>query len=378
MKIPIGKPHLTSRSLRAIKKALSTGWVSVGPYNEMFEKAFEELTGLSNCVSVNSGTSALFIALKMMSPQKGEVIVPSFTFPATINAVINAGFKPRIIDVEYESMNISTNLIRESIQQDTVGILPVHFSGKPCDMASIKHLAQFHSLFIVEDCAHGLGTWCSDGQHVGGSSAGCFSFFATKGITTGEGGMVAFADVHTANKAKLFALHGVWPQQQFEDNLPARRSLDVGHNMRLAGILAALGLSQIKDFSTMQRKRSKIAAKYNRAFASEEELIPPDVSKKEIHSWHLYILRTRQPDLRDFLFQYLRQKNISASIHYRPALHQHDIYSRYRQKNERYHNTERLVKTVLTLPCYPDMRQTALNLVIGEVKNGIRLWKSSQ
>lgn len=377
MKIPIGKPYITSRTFRAIKKALNSGWLSVGPFNEKFEQAFEKLTGLSNCVSVNSGTSALFLALKMMSPQEGEVILPSFTFPATINAVINAGFKPRIIDVEYESMNISTSLIRESIQQDTVGILPVHFSGRPCHMARIRHLAQFHSLFVVEDCAHGLGTWCSDGKHVGGSDAGCFSFFATKGITTGEGGMVAFADAHAANRARSFALHGVWPQQQFEDNLPARRSSDVGHNMRLAGVLAALGLSQIKDFSVMQSKRARIAALYNMAFASEEELILPDVSKKEIHSWHLYVLRTRQSDLRDFLVRHLRQRDISASIHYRPALHQHDIYSRYCQKNQRYHNAERLVKTVLTLPCYPGMRRTAQNLVIREVKFGIRRWKSS-
>lgn len=371
--IPLSKPSLNYSDLEAFQRVLDSGWVSAGKYSREFENEFSKVTGIQNCVAMNSGASALFVAMKLLHKKKGKIVVPSFTFPATINAVLNAGFEPVISDVDERTMNITASKIENVLDNNTIGVVIVHFAGHPCNMDIIFELTKKYNLSLIEDCAHALGTYYK-GKHVGSWGAGCFSFFASKNITTGEGGMLTCIEKSLSDEARLLISHGIGPTKSNKDTLPSRTSLIIGHNMRLAGLLGAMGVSQISRLKDFNEKRKLLASRYNKAFGKIENLKVPVSPRFGVHSWHMYVIRLATENLRNWLFIWLRDRGIEVSIHYRPPLHQQQIYKKYRVKFLDYTSSEKLEKTTLTLPLFPDLTFREQDYIIESIINGLIRW----
>lgn len=372
MRIPLSRPTIDEQDISAVEEVLKSGWVSSGRYNKLFEEEFSKYIGVSNCISMNSCTSTIFVTLKILAKNRGNIIVPSFTFPATINAIINANLEPVISDVNLKTMNIDASQILEVINDQTIGILLVHFAGNPCKMREIIELANDRNLFIIEDCAHAIGTYY-DSKHAGSWGVGCFSFFATKNITTGEGGILSTNDDELASLAKKYISHGII--KSFENTIPKREAEIAGQNFRMSGIQGALGSSQLKKFSSMTKKRAYFAKRYEKHLRDIDEIIVPEVCSNGIHSWHMYIIRILDRELRNWMFAWLKRNNIEASIHYYPALHNQNIYKRYTTRKLNYENTQELENSVLTLPMFPNMKNEEQNYIIKMIKAGVQRWK---
>ncbi len=243
MHIPLSKVHVAQDEINLVEKVLRSGWLIHGPYTRKLEEDFAKYTGSAFAVALNSCTSALQLALQA-SDVKGEVIVPSFTFVASANAIVNAGCTPVFVDIRPDTCNIDSNLMEKAITKKTVAIMPVHFAGQSCCMDKICKIAKRYNLLLVEDSAEAIGAEFN-GKKTGSFGVGCFSFFPTKNMTMGEGGMITTNDAQLVNKVRAYIAHGI-DKTRKKPFLWQREAVYAGFNFRLMDIQAAIGLAQLK------------------------------------------------------------------------------------------------------------------------------------
>jgi|TARA_B110000261_G_scaffold80896_1_gene92979 perosamine synthetase len=362
MQIPLCKPSIDNNELKIITKSLKTPWLTHGPYNLKFEKLFSDKFKIPYSLSMNSCTSALECAIKCQDLD-GEIIIPSFTWVSTANAILNAGCKPVFADIELNSRNIDPESIIKNITKKTVAIIIVHFAGLPCDMEKIIKICNKYKLKLIEDSAETLGATYKN-QYTGSFGLGCFSFFPTKNITTTEGGMLTFQSKKLYDKAKLIIAHGI--DKKLKKKFWHRESSLPGHNYRLPNHLAALGFSQLKKLNLFNKKRRAIAKIYDKELSVLNKFfIIQKIPKNFTHSYQMYTVRVPQKS-RNFFLDFMRRKNIEVSVHFDPPLHEQKYLKIYSKK--KLPKTDILSKEIVTLPIFPDMTKKQAYYVIKNIK----------
>ena len=362
-KISLSKPNITKKEIKIINKYLASGWLTHGPNNLKFESNFSKYVNSKYAISMNSCTSALECALKVLK-KKGEVIIPSWTWVSTANAVINTGNIPVFADVDINSRNITGEYIEKKITKNTIALIVVHYAGLPCQMKKITSIAKKYKLELIEDSAETLGAKCDD-KYTGSFGTGCFSFFPTKNITTTEGGMLTTNNKATFEKIKLIMAHGI--NKKLKKHFWHRESSLAGHNFRLPNHLAALGISQLKRLNGFNKKRRIIAKKYDIFLNSFNGFFEVQkISKNLSHSYQMYTFLI-DSKYRNQLLYYLRSKNIEASAHFDPPIHKQNYLKKYYKITLK--NTDILAKKIISLPMHPDLKDNDINRVNKTIKD---------
>jgi dTDP-4-amino-4,6-dideoxygalactose transaminase len=371
-KVPFFVPWITESDRRAVADALSSRWLTGGPKIAEFERNFAEYIGVKHAVAVSSCTAALHLVMRALGiGHDDEVIVPTFTFAATVNSVLYCGAKPILCDVNPVSFNISPPELREKITKRTKGIIAVHYGGLACEMDRITEIADERGLFLVEDCAHSLGATYRGKQTGGLGRAGCFSFYPTKNITTMEGGMITTDDDKLAERTRLLRSQGL-------TNSPFSRQatsdwhydiVELGYNYRLTEVQAALGVSQLSRIDQSNSQRNKAPSDYRTRMANVEGVVSPPAEQN--HVYHLYSVRVVEDDYhltRDQLLQYLSSKGIEPSFHFTPV-HQ---FTYYKQTLVYmlgvFPVAEQLGREVLSLPLFPTITLEQIECVCDAIR----------
>lgn len=387
--LPFALPDIDSAELDEMKEVLDSGWITTGSKTHQFEQAFAAAVGAEYAVAVNSCTAAMHLALEALGLQPGdEVITTPYTFAATAEVVRYFDAKPVFVDIYPDDFNLNPNLIEAAITGRTKAIIPVHFAGLPADLDEIYTIAARHNLAVIEDAAHAFPSKYK-GRSIGATTANrpqkafhqpsavCFSFYATKPITTGEGGMICTDDEVLAERCRIMALHGIskdaWKRYTAEGSW-YYEIIAPGYKYNMTDIAAAIGLAQLCKAERMWQRRRKIAMHYNEAFGAMAELqIPVDRSTCQ-HAWHLYPLRLNLDHLhlnRSQFIQELKLLNIGASVHFIP-LHLHPYY----RETYGYGPTDFPVafqefQRVVSLPIYSKMSNKDVEDVINAVSKVI-------
>ena len=370
MQIPFHRTHTTDEEINAAIEAIKSGWVTMGPKTVAFEKEFKAYIGSQEAVSVNSATAALHLALKAIGLQRDdEVIVPTNTFVATAEVVTYFDATPVLCDIEEDTHNIDVSKIEALITEKTRAIIPVHFAGQPCDMDEIYEIAQKHNLKVIEDAAHAIPS-SYKGVKIGNlekSDVTCFSFYATKTLSTGEGGMATTNNAKYAKNMRINRLHGI--SRDAWDRYTTKGAwyyeiVDNGCKYNTTDINAAIGMVQLKKQEMLRQKRAKIAQAYNAAFRDNKNITLPFVKDDRESSWHLYVIKIAN---RDEVIEKLKERGVGCSVHFIP-IHKHPYYKEhYAYENAAYPVANEVFERSLSLPIYPDMLDEEVAYVIEQV-----------
>ena len=360
--IPFFRPFTDNKEVIQAKESIRSGWLTTGPKVAKFEKEIRSLVGSTHAIAVNSCTAALHLSLVASGVGCGDEVVTSpYTFAATGEAILYLGARPVFADIDPETLNISPAAVARCMTRRTKVILPVHIAGLPCDMRAIGRIARQWAVPVVEDAAHALGA-SARGRSIGSiSAATCFSFYATKNLTTGEGGMITTKRATLARRLRLLSLHGLsldaW--NRYKRGGSWRYDIErLGFKYNMTDVAAAIGLAQLSKFRDMQRRRRILARRYNSLLADLDAFDLPQENPDSEHAWHLYIVRLRQGVLRigrDRVIDRLRAAGIGTSVHFIP-LHLHSFYRRkFGYKRGSYPHAEREAERAISLPLYPGL-----------------------
>jgi len=372
--IPFFLPEIGKEEKKEILTVLESGWITTGPNTNQFEKEFAKYIGCNHSIAVNSGTAALHLALDAIGlKQEDEVIIPTMTFAATAEAVIYFKAKPLFVDCEEDTLLIDVSKIEEKINKKTKAIIPVHYAGQSCDMDKIIRIAQDFNLKVIEDAAHSLPTKYKDRMIGTVGDITCFSFYATKTITTGEGGMACTENDEFAERMKIMSLHGIskdaWKRYSAEGSW-YYEIIEAGYKYNMTDIAAALGLAQLKKSDEFYRKRAEIASKYTQAFKDVLEIETPIVREYGTHAWHLYVIQLNLEMLKISRAQFIekmKDNGIGCSVHFIP-LHLHPFYRKtFGYKPEDLPVATYVYEKIVSLPIYPKMSDEDVNYVIETV-----------
>lgn len=372
IKVPFFSPYIDEIDKKAVLRALNSTLLTDGPQLQEFENQFSKFTMSRYAVGVSNATSALHLSLKALEIGHGdEVIVPDMTFVATANAVLLTGATPVIADVNEYDMNISIESLKKSITARTKAILPVHFAGKACQIDVIKKIATSRKLFLIEDCAHAIGTRLND-KHVGTfGDAGCFSFYPTKNITTLEGGMVITNTKKIHDFVKRARNHGITKSlsQRYKSEKPWDYDiLEAGYNYRIDEMRSCLGTSQLKKIAALNSLREKAVNYYNMKLDTKKGIEVPQLGMPGEHSFHLYIIKVKKEFTisRDELYMKLLKAGIRTTVHYKP-LHMFSLMKKRSRISDKLPNSKRLYEEVLSLPLYPQITKKQQDYVIEHI-----------
>ena len=381
--LPFHQPSIDGEEIQEVVDTLKSGWITTGPKTKLFEKKFQEYIGCKHAIAVSSCTAGLHLALVAAGVGQGdEVITTPYTFATTGEVIIQIGAKPVFVDIEEDGFNIDVTKIPEAITPETKAIIPVHFAGEPCDMDEIMKIAQENNLFVIEDAAHAVGAEYK-GKKIGNiGDVTVFSFYATKNLTTGEGGMVTTNNDELAEKIRLLSLHGIskdaWKRYTAEGSW-YYEILYAGYKYNMTDIQASLGIHQLNKLEKFLSIRQKYAQRYSSAFADISEIKTPPVNHHVRHAWHLYVIRLNSASLsidRKQFIEALKAENIGSSVHFIP-LHLHPYYKKkYGYKQGDYPNSEQVYSKVISLPLFPKMADTDLEDVIKAVKKVVSMYHS--
>jgi perosamine synthetase len=369
MKVPLCVAEVGEPELSAVADVLRSGWYAHGKKNEEFEERFAHYLGVKRAISLNSCTSALFLAVKAQGIT-GEVILPSFTFVASANAVVTAGARPIFADICYDTCCIDPAAIEAAITRRTEAIMPIHFGGQSCRMDRIMQIAEKHHLTVIEDAAETIGGEFS-GRKAGSFATGCFSFFPTKNITTGEGGMLTTNDHTLADKVKALSAHGMekGTLAREKETRPWLRAATLpGYNFRLTNILAAMGVEQMKRLEEMNDLRRQHAQYLNRELAGLEWLETPVEAPDCRHVYQMYTVKLKRN--RDQFVTDLRKQGIEASVHFDPPAHLQPLYAGTEACRSPLPVTEQVTRSIATLPMFPRMTREQLDFIVRAVRAG--------
>jgi dTDP-4-amino-4,6-dideoxygalactose transaminase len=370
--VPFHRPSIGREESDAVQQVLASGWLTTGPVAIEFEKEFAKYLGCKHALAVNSCTSALQLALDAIGLARGdEVLVPSYTFTATAEVVTYFGARPILCDSVPGGFNIDPADAERRTTARTRAIIPVHIAGEPCQMDPIHEFARRRGLRVIEDAAHTMPA-SYHGRRIGTiSELTAFSFYTTKTITTGEGGMLTTNDDRLAERASLMRLHGIGRDAWKRYSRTGSWFYEVqqaGYKMNLPDILAALGVAQLKKADKFWQRRREIAAYYQQKFSPFEELeLPPGESGTVEHSWHLFILRLRPSMLtitRNQFIEELTDAGVGTSVHFIP-LHRHPFYVReYKCIPTDFPHAEDSYTRCVSLPIFPDMTDAECERVV--------------
>jgi len=383
--VPYFRPDLKQDEVDEVVATLRSGWLTSGPRVDRFEKQFALAVGAASATAVNSATAALHLAVEAFGLKPGQgVLVPTMTFAATAEVVRYQGATPILVDCDPETLNMDLEDARRQLRaarQKVVGIMPVHVGGVMMNLEELRRFANRHDLWIVEDAAHAFpagwrkaGTKAWQHRTNGSRSVSCYSFYANKTITTGEGGMAVTNNAKLAQRMKLMSLHGL--SHDAWDRYASNGSWDYkivapGFKYNLTDIAAAIGVHQLKRAEAMRRERERVARKYLRAMKSVEQLELPRFDADRKLSWHLFPIRLRLERLkisRDQFIGELKRAGVGCSVHWRP-LHLHPYYQKtfgYRAKDFPIATAE--WKRLISLPIFPGMREEEIEHVVNAVK----------
>jgi len=373
--IPLAKPTIEENEIEEVVKVLRSGWLTTGPKVAEFEKNMQKYLGCKKAIGLSSCTGGLHIALAALGIKQGdEVIVPTYTFAATAHVVAWLGAKPVLVDVEKDTFNIDPKKIEEAITDKTKAIIPVHFAGHSCDMDKIMAIAEKHNLYIIEDAAHAIGTDYK-GKKIGNfGNATAFSFYATKTITTAEGGMIVTNDEELGKKLKRYSYFGVDKDafNRYADKGNWYYELiELGYKYNMDNIQGALGVEQLKKLESFIEKRRKLASLYTSLLKGVSGIITPAEKEYTKHSYHLYPILLDIDSInmnREEFIDKLKEYKIGASVHFIP-LHLHPYYQKaHGYKKGDFPNAEYLFDREVSLPLYPGMNEEDVRYVAEAIK----------
>jgi perosamine synthetase len=368
-------PDIDEAEIESVVDTLRSGWLTTGPKVRQFEEDFANYVGCRHAVAVNSGTAALHLALEAIGIQEGdEVLVPTMTFGATAEVVLYFKAKPVLVDCRPDTLNVDPGQIEKAITSKTKAMIPVHIGGQPCDMDRILEIARERNLKVIEDAAHALPTRYQ-GKMVGTiGDITCFSFYATKTITTGEGGMATTENPEWAERMRIMSLHGIshdaWKRYTAEGSW-YYEIVYPGYKYNLTDVAAALGIQQLKKADRFWEQRQRCATWYNEGFRDVPEITVPHVMQEVQHAWHLYVIQLNLEQLRinrrEFV-ELLKRENIGTSVHFIP-LHLHPYYrDTFRYRPEDFPTASAVFERIISLPIYPKMNQADVQRVIETVR----------
>ena len=350
-------PIIEQAEIDEVVASMKSGWLGTGPKVHKFEEMFREYKGSKYAMALNSCTAALHLSMLAIGIKPGdEVIVPAMTFASTANAVIHAGGVPVFADCEKDTMNIDPDDIERKITLRTKAIIPVHFAGRACNMDAITDIAQRHRLRVVEDCAHAIETEYHGRKAGTFGEIGCFSFYVTKNIVTGEGGMVITNNEDFANKIKILALHGMskdaWKRFS-DDGYKHYQVVCAGFKYNMMDIQAAIGIHQLQRVDRYWKRRREIWNRYNEAFKNLPVFTPAPIEPNTKHAHHLYALLldiNRLKITRDQFLDEMMKRNIGVGVHY-IALHLHPYYQEtFGYKRGDFSNAEWISDRTVSIP----------------------------
>jgi perosamine synthetase len=380
--LPFHVPDVGDEEIQSVVETLRSGWLTTGSKVKQFEQEFASKVGVSHAVAVNSCTAALHLALEAIGLGEGdEVIVPTMTFAATAEVVTYFKAKPVLVDCRWDSLNIDMDQVEKAITPRTRAIIPVHFAGQPCEMKRVLEVARSHNLQVIEDAAHALPARYQ-GQMVGSiGDITCFSFYATKNVTTGEGGMATTENPVWAERMRLMSLHGLsrdaWNRYscagswRYEIHYP-------GYKYNLTDIAAAMGIPQLRKCDLFWEIRQRYATLYNDGFRDLPEIILPCVKEDVQHAWHLYVIQLDQERLRigrNEFIELLRKQNIASSVHFIP-LHLHPFYrDTFGYRPGHFPVASAISERIVSLPIYSRMTEADVQNIIDVVRGIIREYR---
>jgi perosamine synthetase len=374
--LPFHIPEIEHEEIDAVVETLRSGWLTTGPKVKQFEEDFAKTVGAGHAVAVNSGTAALHLALDAIGLKPGdEVILSTMTFTASGEVVLYFGAKPVLVDCSPETLNLDVDSLEKAITPRTKAIMPVHIAGQPCDMHRIMEIATHYHLHVVEDAAHAFPAYYR-GKMVGTiGDITAFSFYATKTITTGEGGIATTDNPEWAERMRLMSLHGIshdaWKRYTAEGSW-YYEVLYPGFKYNLTDIAAAIGIEQLKKAFRFWKIRQHYAQLYNEAFRDVPAIITPYVTADVQHAWHLYIIQLDLEQLRisrKACIEMLKQENIGTSVHFIP-LHLHPCYrDTFHYRPQEFPNASAVFERIVSLPIYPRMTAADVQDVIDAVRN---------
>lgn len=394
MYIPYGRQSIDDADIEAVVKVLKSDYLTTGPAVAAFEKKVADYVGAKYAVAVSNGTAALHVACLAAGIGEGdEVITTPITFAASANCVLYCGGTPVFADIDPDTYNISPEELESKIMPQTKAIIPVHYTGQPCDMDAILEIARKHDLLVIEDGAHALGA-SYKGKKIGSiADMTCFSFHPVKPVTTGEGGMIVTDNEELYRKLVLYRSHGITRDkdmmQQYEEQLhqssdPALQEaadmlrgdvidpggwyyqqLELGYNYRITDISCALGASQMDKLDRFLERRRQIAKKYDEAFADIPQIKTPWQQEGCQSGWHLYMIQTMERSRRE-VFDGLRQAGIGVNVHYIPV-YRHPYYQRNGYAGVHCLNAEAFYERAISLPIFPGLTGQQQDYVIEHV-----------
>jgi perosamine synthetase len=382
MEIPFHRPYITDEEIAEVVDSLRSGWLTMGPKTVRFEADFAKYVGSKHSVAMNSCTAALHLALRAIHlQQSNEVIIPTMTFTATGEVIAYFNANPVIIDVERDNHTMDALEIEKAITPRTKAIIPVHYGGQPCDMGEIMDIAAKYHLSVIEDAAHSLPAWYK-GRKIGTiGDITCFSFYATKTLSTGEGGMATTETDEWADTMRILRLHGIstdaWKRYTNQGSW-YYEVIEAGYKYNTTDIQAGIGLAQLKKLEWMWMKRKDIAEKYSYIFKTSEFILCPLTRPDTISAWHLYVIKLNLEALRidrNRFIEELKLRGIGTSVHFIP-LHRHPYYrSTFSLDIKDFPNAEWIYERSISLPIYPGMTDGEVNYVGESVLDLCKVWK---
>lgn len=370
-----GAPLIGEEEKQEVLDCLQTGWLGTGPKVARFEQDFRAYKQANYAVAMNSCTAALHLSMLAANIGPGdEVITTPLTFCASVNAIVHAGATPVLADVDPLTFNIDPAQVEARISARTKAILPVHFAGRPCDMSALTALAQKRGLVLIEDCAHAIETTYK-GKHAGTFGAfGCFSFYVTKNVSTGEGGMVLTANEEAANRLKMLALHGMskdaW--KRFSDEgYKHYQVVECGFKYNMMDIQAALGIHQLRRVEANWKRREEIWQTYQQEFRQLPLTLPAPVEEGTRHAYHLYTVLVDSAHTRISRDQFLKamtDENIGVGVHYQ-SIPTHPYYrTEFGWRPEDYPNGQKIGEQTVSLPLSPKLSDEDVQDVVAAVR----------
>jgi len=362
-KIPIAKPNLGKEEIAALKDVLESGIIASGPKTKAFEKEFSEYIDVKQAVAVTNGTVALDMALKALKVGSGdEVITSAFSFISSGNCILYQNAKPVFVDIDPKTFNIDPLDVAEKITNKTKALIPVHMFGQPAKMDILKEIAEDNKIALVEDAAQAHGAEYKNQKAGSFGDIGCFSFYATKNMTLGEGGIITTNNQKLADTVRLLINHGQSSKYHHEI---------LGYNYRMTDISAAIGLVQLKKLDRFNDKRIKNANILSKGISKFNGLTVPHIDKDVKHVFHQYVIRVEDsfPISRNELVNCLDKKSIGVAVHYPIPIYRHQLYRELGFKENQCPNTEETCEKVLSLPVHPLVDENDTKYILDSLKD---------
>lgn len=370
-----GSPVIEEAEIKEVVASLESGWLGTGKKVMQFQEDFCAYKDAPQAIAVNSCTAALHLSLLSANLQPGdEVITTPLTFCATVNAILHAGATPVLADIDPVTMNINPQEVAAKITPRTKALLPVHFAGRPCEMNALCKIATENQLILIEDCAHAIETEYQGKKAGTFGDYGCFSFYVTKNITTGEGGMILTRRPEDSDRLKILALHGMskdaWKRYS-DEGYVHYQVVEAGFKYNMMDLQAAIGIHQLRRIQTYWLRRQSIWQRYNRELAALPLTLPADPEPNTVHAYHLYTILIDEEVAgmsRDAFLNAMHKQNIGTGVHYQ-SLPEHPYYQKVLQWHpEDYPHATKIGRRTVSLPLSAKLSDRDVSDVINVVK----------